>query len=38
MLREMLKSKIHRATVTDADINYPGSMTICEELMKLADI
>lgn len=38
MLREILKSKIHRATVTDADINYPGSMTICEELMRLADI
>jgi aspartate 1-decarboxylase len=38
MMREMLKSKIHRATVTDADINYPGSMTIDEELMKLADI
>ncbi len=27
-LRQMLKSKIHRATVTEADINYIGSITI----------
>lgn len=35
---EMLKSKIHRATVTDANLNYRGSITIYEELMKAAGI
>jgi aspartate 1-decarboxylase len=34
----MLKSKIHRATVTDADVNYEGSITIDPALMKAADI
>ena len=34
----MLKSKIHRATVTDADINYEGSVTIDEDLIEAADI
>jgi aspartate 1-decarboxylase len=34
----MLKSKIHRATVTDADINYEGSITIDPALMEAADI
>jgi aspartate 1-decarboxylase len=34
----MLKSKIHRATVTDANINYEGSITIDSKLMKAADI
>jgi aspartate 1-decarboxylase len=34
----MLKSKIHRATVTEADINYEGSITIDTELMEAADI
>ena len=34
----MLKSKIHRATVTDADISYEGSITIDTHLMKEADI
>ncbi|MGH2831013.1 MAG: aspartate 1-decarboxylase, partial [Actinomycetota bacterium] len=38
MLRTMLKSKIHRATVTDADVNYVGSITIDEDLMKAADL
>ncbi len=38
MMRELLKSKIHRATVTDTDMNYPGSLTIDSELMELADI
>jgi aspartate 1-decarboxylase len=38
MLREILKSKIHRATVTDANLNYNGSITIDPVLMKLADI
>jgi aspartate 1-decarboxylase len=34
----MMKSKIHRATVTQADINYEGSLTISAELMQAADI
>lgn len=34
----MLKSKIHRATVTDANLNYEGSITIYSELMKAANI
>jgi aspartate 1-decarboxylase len=34
----MMKSKIHRATVTDADLNYVGSITLDVDLMKLADI
>lgn len=36
--RYMLKSKIHRATVTDANLDYEGSITIDESLMKAADI
>ena len=35
---EILKSKIHRATVTEANIHYVGSITIDEELMKAANI
>jgi len=38
MLREMFKSKIHRATVTDADLNYEGSITIDKDLMDAAGI
>jgi aspartate 1-decarboxylase len=38
MKRKMLKSKIHRATVTGADLEYEGSITIDPELMKAADI
>ncbi|MCF8053643.1 MAG: aspartate 1-decarboxylase [Deltaproteobacteria bacterium] len=38
MNRTMLKSKLHRATVTDANLDYEGSITIPEDLMKLADI
>jgi aspartate 1-decarboxylase len=38
MLRTMAKAKIHRATVTQADLNYVGSLTIDEELMELCDI
>lgn len=38
MLRTMLKSKIHRARVTEANLYYEGSITIDEELMKAADI
>jgi len=34
----MLKSKIHRATVTDADLHYVGSITIDEDLMEAADL
>jgi len=34
----MMKSKIHRATVTDANLNYVGSITLDVDLMKLADI
>ena len=36
--RTMMKSKIHRATVTGADLNYVGSITLDPELMGLADI
>ncbi|MBI2848684.1 MAG: aspartate 1-decarboxylase [Chloroflexi bacterium] len=38
MYRMMLKSKIHRALVTDACVDYEGSITIDGELMKMADI
>ncbi len=37
-MRAMLKSKIHRARVTDANINYEGSITIDKKLMEAADI
>ena len=36
--RRMLKSKIHRACVTQADLNYEGSITLSPELMHAADI
>ncbi len=38
MRRSMLKSKIHRATVTGANLDYEGSLTIDEELLKAANI
>jgi aspartate 1-decarboxylase len=38
MFRTMLKSKIHRATVTQADIHYVGSVTIDADLMDAADL
>ena len=38
MNRIMMKSKIHRATITGADLNYIGSLTIDERLMELADL
>src|ERR671929_1958720 len=38
MLRTMLKSKIHRATVTQADLHYVGSVTIDRDLMDAADL
>jgi len=37
-MRTMLKSKIHRATVTGADVNYEGSVTLDPVLMNAADI
>jgi len=36
--RTMLKSKIHRATVTQADLHYVGSLTVDAELMEAADL
>lgn len=38
MYRMMMKSKIHRATVTEANLNYVGSITIDEDLMEAVDI
>lgn len=38
MFRNVLKSKIHRARVTDADIHYEGSITIDRDLMDAADL
>ncbi|MGW0857295.1 aspartate 1-decarboxylase [Streptomyces sp. NPDC002690] len=38
MLRTLFKSKIHRATVTQADLHYVGSVTIDAELMEAADL
>ncbi len=38
MMIEVLKSKLHRVTVTDANINYVGSVTIDEDLMEAADL
>lgn len=36
--RRMLKSKIHRARITHADLNYEGSITLSPELLKAADM
>ena len=38
MQRQMLKSKVHRATITDCDVDYVGSITLDPELMKQADM
>ena len=38
MLLNMMKSKIHRATVTDADLTYEGSITIDKNLLEMADL
>ena len=38
MIRRLLKSKIHRATVTEADLNYDGSVTIDEQLIRAANL
>ena len=38
MLRTLCKSKLHRATVTEANVHYPGSLTLDAQLMKAADL
>src|SRR5688500_19350530 len=38
MMRTMMKSKIHRATVTQADLHYVGSVTVDQDLMEAADL
>ncbi len=38
MFRTMLKSKIHRATVTQADLHYVGSVTVDQDLLDAADL
>ena len=38
MLRQLLKSKIHRAVITDAHVDYEGSITIPEDLMEASDL
>ena len=38
MLRELLKSKLHRAMITDADVDYEGSIEIPLDLMQAADL
>jgi aspartate 1-decarboxylase len=38
MLRTMMKSKIHRATVTQADLHYVGSVTVDQDLLEAADL
>ena len=38
MQRVMLKSKIHRATVSDCDLHYVGSITVDPDLLEAADI
>ena len=38
MIRELMKSKIHRATVTDAHLDYVGSLTVDADLMEAVDL
>ena len=38
MMRTMMNSKIHRATVTQADLHYVGSVTVDEDLLEAADL
>ncbi|MCI5224265.1 MAG: aspartate 1-decarboxylase [Candidatus Electrothrix sp. AR4] len=38
MQRTMLKAKIHRATITEADLNYDGSLTIDQDLLEASGI
>jgi aspartate 1-decarboxylase len=38
MQRHLMKSKVHRATITSADLHYEGSLTLDEDLMEAADL
>jgi len=38
MLLRLMKSKIHRATITSADLHYEGSLTVDEDLLDAADL
>ena len=38
MQRHLMKSKIHRATITSADLNYEGSLTVDQDLLDAADL
>lgn len=38
MQRHLMKSKIHRATITSADLHYEGSLTVDEDLLEAADL
>jgi len=38
MMREVLRAKIHKATVTQADVSYVGSITIDQDLMDMVDM
>jgi len=38
MQRHLMKSKIHRATITSADLHYEGSLTVDEDLLDAADL
>ena len=38
MLRQLLKSKLHRGVVTDSNVEYEGSISIAEDLMEAADL
>jgi aspartate 1-decarboxylase len=38
MFRKLLKSKLHRATITRSDLNYEGSIAVDERLLEAADI
>ncbi len=38
MQRHMMKSKIHRATITSADLHYEGSLTVDQDLLDAADL
>jgi aspartate 1-decarboxylase len=38
MIIELLKSKVHRATITEADLNYVGSLTLDEDIMDAANM
>ena len=38
MLRHLMRSKIHRATITSADLHYEGSLTLDEDLLDAADL